>query len=98
MGEGGGPVLVGEERWVVPDLKVKVDRLVGERRELVAEAELVCAVLGSGEGEAVVLLLYLLEERRAFRVFQAAVHVIMAAGHNLEEEGRGNNHNYRHSL
>ena len=85
LSEGGDPVLVGEQRGVLADLEVKVDRLVSEGGELVAEAELVGSVLGRSVRETVVLFLHLLVENRALWVFQATVHIVMSTRHNLTD-------------
>lgn len=82
--EGGDSVFVGEKRGIVSHLEVKVDSLVCEGGELVTEAKLVGAVLGGGEGEAVILLLHLLVEHGAVGVLQTTVHIIMAPGDHLK--------------
>lgn len=83
LGKSSDSVLIGEEWRVIPNLKVKVNCLVCEGGELVAETELEGAVLGCCEGKAVILLLHLLVESGSIWVLQTTVHIIMATGHNL---------------
>lgn len=93
LGESSDSVLIGEEWRVIPNLKVKVNCLVCEGGELVAETELEGAVLGCCEGKAVILLLHLLVESCSIWVLQTTVHIIMATGHNLEKY-RQEDHQY----
>ena len=93
LGESSDSVLIGEEWRVIPNLKVKVNCLVCEGGELIAETELEGAVLGCCEGKAVILLLHLLVESCSIWVLQTTVHIIMATGHNLEKN-RQEDHQY----
>lgn len=67
-------------------MKVKVDGFVCKGGELVAEAELVRAVSGGGEGEAVVLFLHLFIEDRPIRILQTTVHIVVTASDHLQKE------------
>lgn len=83
LSKSSDSVLIGEKWRVIANLEVKVNCLMGEGGELIAEAEFVGAVLGCCEGKAVILLLHLLIECCAIWVLQTAVHIVMTTGHHL---------------
>ena len=83
LGESSDSVLIGEKRRIIPNLEVKVNCLVREGGELIAEAELVGPVLGCCKRKTVILLLHFLVECSAIRVLQTTVHVIVATGYYL---------------
>lgn len=98
LGESSDSVLIGKEWRVIANLEVKINGLVCEGGELVTEAELVGAVLGCCEGEAVVLLLHLFVECGAIWVLQTTVHVIMAASHNLGKQQQQTRHTFQSQI
>lgn len=84
LSESSDSVLIGEEGRVITDLEIKVNGLVREGGELVAEAELVGAIFGCCEGKTVILLFHLFVQCSAVWVLQAAVYIIVATGYNLK--------------
>ena len=64
-------------------MKVKVDSLVSEGGEFVAETKLEGAVLCGCECEAVILLFHLLVKHSSVRVLQAAVDIVMSPSDDL---------------
>lgn len=85
LSESSDSVLIGEEWRVIANLEVKVNCLVCEGREFIAEAELVGAILSSCKGKAVILLLHFFIQCSAIWVLQTTVYIIMATSHNLEK-------------
>lgn len=82
--ESSDSVLIRKQWGVFPNLEVKVDRLVRERRKLVTEAKLEGAIFGGGERETVILLLHLLVEHGPIGVLQTAINIIMTPSHHLK--------------
>ena len=73
------------DRVFAADLKIKVDKLVSERRELVAEAELVFSLDIGRPREAVVLFLSILVEDSIVWRRQLHIHVVITARDNLHK-------------
>lgn len=64
-------------------MKVKVDRLVCEGGELIAEAELVRSISRCSKCETIILLFHFFIQNCAVRIFQATVNIVVAPGDNL---------------
>ena len=75
-----------EQRFLLADLEVEVDDLVGEGGELVAEAELVDARLVWCPGEAVVLLLHVFVQRLSVWSREFHVHIVLTPCDHLRKQ------------
>lgn len=64
-------------------MKVKVDSLMCEGGELIAEAELVRAIFRSSKRETVILLLHFFVQNCTVRILETTVNIIVAPGDNL---------------
>lgn len=84
LGQSSDPVLIGEKWRILSNLKIEVDGLVREGGKLIAEAELVCSILGSREGKAVILLLHFFVKNSTICILQTTVNIVMPTSDNLE--------------
>ena len=88
LGEGRDPVPhVWEDGGLIAHLEVKVDGLVREGGELIAEAKLINALDLGPVRETVVLLLGFPVDGLSQGVLHVAVHVIVASGNDLTTRG-----------